>query len=75
MLKKEFVKRKYYTTILYFFYSFQLFLFVLDFILNIGSDHNFEYSWSVWVFLIWIFLFLFHTFNVFVSNKFWGTCG
>ncbi len=56
-----------------FFLFVSAFLFVLDFILNIGSDLNiFEYSWSVWVFLIWIFLFLFHTFNVFVSNKFLG---
>ena len=58
--------------ILYYHFIFFLFvsafLFVLDFILNIGSDLNIsEYSWSVWVFLIWIFLFLFHTFNVFVS--------
>ena len=63
--------------ILYYHFIFFLFvspfLFVLDFILNVGSDLIIsEYSWSVWVFLIWIFLFLFHTFNVFVSNKFLG---
>ena len=63
--------------ILYYHFIFFLFvsgfLFVLDFILNIGSDLILsEYTWSLWVFLIWIFLFLFHTFNVFVSNRFLG---
>ena len=65
--------------ILYYHFIFFLFvsafLFVLDFILNIGSDLNIsEYSWSVWVFLIWIFLFLFHTFNVFVSVIVFDDC-
>jgi len=64
-------KRLYYHFILFLFIS--TFLFVLDFILNIGSDIEIlNYSWSFWIFLIWTFLILFHSFNVFITNRFLG---
>ena len=64
-------KRLYYNFILFLFIS--TFLFVLDFILNIGSDIEIlNYSWSFWIFLIWTFLILFHSFNVFITNRFLG---
>ncbi|MGX1928855.1 2TM domain-containing protein [Flagellimonas sp. 2504JD4-2] len=30
------------------------------------------YDWSVWAILLWTFLLLLHTFNVFVTHKFMG---
>ena len=30
------------------------------------------YDWSVWTILLWTFLLLLHTFNVFVTHKFMG---
>ena len=73
MHKKEFVKKKllYYHFIIFLFFS--SFLFVLNFLLKIGNELIFlKYSWSVWIFLIWCFLILFHAFDVYVTNRFLG---
>jgi len=41
--------------------------------LNIGKDLNlFDINWFVYAIIIWLFLFLYHAFNVFVTNKFMG---
>ena len=49
------------------------FCFVLNHLLNIGSELIFlNYSWSIWIFIIWLFIIVFHLFNVFVTNRFLG---
>jgi dihydrofolate reductase len=50
-----------------------VFLILANTILGIGKDFKlFEINWFVFAILIWLFLFLYHTFNVFVTNKFMG---
>ena len=42
-------------------------------LLKIGSDIFFlDYSWSFWLSFTWLFIVIFHFFNVFVTNKFLG---
>ena len=73
MLKGEFVKKKFYTIISLVFYLYLAFCFVLNHLLNIGSELIFlNYSWSIWIFIIWLFIIVFHLFNVFVTNRFLG---
>lgn len=50
-----------------------LFLILANTVLNIGEDFKpFGIEWFVFAILIWLFLFLYHTFNVFVTHKFMG---
>ncbi|MBL6591639.1 MAG: dihydrofolate reductase [Flavobacteriaceae bacterium] len=64
-------KLLYYHFIIFLFFS--SFLFVLNFLLNIGNELIFlKYSWSLWIFLVWCFLILFHAFDVYVTNRFLG---
>ncbi|WP_116039330.1 dihydrofolate reductase [Seonamhaeicola aphaedonensis] len=46
---------------------------VANTVLGIGKDFTpFEKEWFVFAILIWLFLLLYHTFNVFVTHKFMG---
>lgn len=50
-----------------------IFLIMANTILGIGKDVQFfEIDWFVFAILIWLFLLLYHTFNVFVTHKFMG---
>ena len=54
--------------IVYLFIS-GFFLFI-DFFLAVGQNLLiFNYSWSIWVLLIWTFILLYHLFDVFISKK------
>lgn len=55
---------------------FVIFLFIsgftlfIDFVLEIGPDLVlFDYSWSIWILIIWTFILLYHLFDVFISKK------
>ena len=45
-----------------------VFLILINKILKYGE----EYDWFIWGILVWAFLFVLHTFNVFVTHKFMG---
>ncbi|KAA5826395.1 dihydrofolate reductase [Algibacter amylolyticus] len=50
-----------------------IFLIVANTFLGIGKDFKIlEIDWFVFAILIWLFLFVYHLFNVFVTNKFMG---
>jgi dihydrofolate reductase len=50
-----------------------LFLILANVVLGIGKDVKlFEIDWFVFAILAWLFLFLYHSFNVFVTHKFMG---
>ncbi|SFD10739.1 dihydrofolate reductase [Algibacter pectinivorans] len=50
-----------------------IFLIVANTVLGIGKDFKIlEIDWFVFAILIWLFLFVYHLFNVFVTNKFMG---
>lgn len=50
-----------------------LFLIITNTVLGIGKDFQISgIDWFVFAILIWLFLFLFHAFNVFVTNRFMG---
>ncbi|WP_338731695.1 dihydrofolate reductase [Mangrovimonas cancribranchiae] len=50
-----------------------VFLIVANTVLGIGKDvHFFGIDWFVFAILIWLFLFVYHLFNVFVTHKFMG---
>ncbi|WP_370478719.1 dihydrofolate reductase [Tamlana flava] len=50
-----------------------LFLILANTVLGIGKDFTiFETNWFVYAILIWLFFFLYHVFNVFVTHKFMG---
>ncbi|MBN4084783.1 dihydrofolate reductase [Flavobacteriaceae bacterium AH-315-B10] len=50
-----------------------LFLILANVVLGIGKDLKlFDIDWFVYAILAWLFLFLYHTFNVFVTHKFMG---
>lgn len=59
-------KRLYYHFIVFLIGS--VFLIILNKFLNIGEEHD----WFVWAILAWLFLFIFHFINVFVTQKFMG---
>ena len=64
-------KRLYYHFVIYLFVS--VFFLICNKLLKIGSDLVFlDYSWSFWLSFIWLFIVLFHFFNVFVTNRFLG---
>ncbi|RSK39874.1 dihydrofolate reductase [Mangrovimonas spongiae] len=50
-----------------------IFLIVTNTVLGIGKDVQFfGIDWFVYAILFWLFLFIYHIFNVFVTNKFMG---
>ncbi len=50
-----------------------IFLIVLNTVIGVGKDFRpLEIPWFVYAVLAWLFLFLYHLFNVFVTNKFMG---
>lgn len=50
-----------------------LFLIVANTLLGIGKDFKiFGYDWFLFAILIWLFLFVYHLFNVFITHKFMG---
>ncbi len=50
-----------------------IFLILSNLVLGIGKDVKFfEIDWFVFAIFGWLFLFLYHTFNVFVTHKFMG---
>ncbi len=50
-----------------------IFLIVANTVLRIGENFNpFGINWFVYAILLWLFFFLYHLFNVFVTNKFMG---
>ncbi|GAA3584963.1 dihydrofolate reductase [Snuella lapsa] len=50
-----------------------LFLIGMNTILGIGKDLTFfEKEWFVFAIIIWLFILLYHTFNVFITHKFMG---
>ncbi|MGC6432099.1 MAG: dihydrofolate reductase [Jejuia sp.] len=50
-----------------------VFLIVANTVLGIGKDFTIAgINWFVYAILIWLFLFLYHVFNVFVTHKFMG---
>ena len=64
-------KRLYYHFVIYLFVS--VFSLICNKLLKIGSDIFFlDYSWSFWLSFIWLFIIIFHLFNVFVTNRFLG---
>ncbi|WP_282134072.1 dihydrofolate reductase [Seonamhaeicola maritimus] len=50
-----------------------IFLIAANTVLGIGENVQFfQIDWFVFAIFIWLFFFLYHTFNVFVTNKFMG---
>jgi len=50
-----------------------IFLIIANTVLGIGKDVKFfGKEWFLFAILLWLFLFLYHLFNVFVTNKFMG---
>ncbi|KJD31925.1 dihydrofolate reductase [Tamlana nanhaiensis] len=50
-----------------------IFLIVANTVLGIGKDLTFfGKEWFLYAILIWLFLFVYHVFNVFITNKFMG---
>ena len=59
-------KRLYYHFILFLIGS--VFLIILNKLLLIGE----QYDWFVWAIIVWLFLFILHFINVFITHKFMG---
>lgn len=59
-------KRLYFHFVLFLVGS--VFLIVLNKIFNVGE--NFIENWFVWAILLWLFLLILHTINVFITKKF-----
>lgn len=50
-----------------------IFLILANTVLGIGKDLQFfEINWFVYAILLWLFFFLYHAFNVFITHKFMG---
>lgn len=50
-----------------------LFLILANTVLGIGKDLKIlEINWFVYAILLWLFLFIYHAFNVFITHKFMG---
>lgn len=64
-------KRLYYHFVIFLIGSALLVL--INIVLGMGKDVTlFGTNWFVWAVLLWLFAFLFHAFDVFVTNKFMG---
>ena len=62
-------KRNVYRHFIFFLFISGFILFV-DLVLSVGENLIFfDYSWSIWIVLIWSFILLYHLFNVFVSKR------
>ena len=62
-------KRNVYRHFIFFLFISGFILFV-DLVLSVGENLIFfDYSWSIWVVLIWSFILLYHLFDVFVSKR------
>jgi len=56
-----------------FFLIGSIFFILLNLVLGFGKDIKvFDTNWFVFAILIWLFLFTYHTFNVFITHKFMG---
>lgn len=65
-------KRRLYTHFVIFLIG-AVFLIVVNVVLGIGSQTTFlGYNWFVFAILFWLFLFVYHLFSVFITNKFMG---
>ncbi|MRI01576.1 hypothetical protein GH721_13615 [Kriegella sp. EG-1] len=60
-------KKRLYTHFVIFLIG-SVFLILLNKILKYGA----EYDWFIWAITFWAFLFVIHTFNVFVTHQFMG---
>ncbi|QHI38297.1 Dihydrofolate reductase [Kordia antarctica] len=64
-------KRLYYHLVIFIIGSALLVL--LNVVLGFGKDVTlFKTQWFVWAVLAWLFLFIFHVFDVYITNKFMG---
>ena len=62
-------KRNIYRHFIFFLFISGFILFV-DLVLSVGENLIFfDYSWSIWIVLIWSFILLYHLFDVFVSKR------
>ena len=62
-------KRNVYRHFIFFLFISGFILFV-DLVLSVGENLIFfDYSWSIWIVLIWSFILLYHLFDVFVSKR------
>ena len=62
-------KRNVYRHFIFFLFISGFILFV-DLALSVGENLIFfDYSWSIWIVLIWSFILLYHLFDVFVSKR------
>ena len=62
-------KKNVYRHFIFYLFISGFFLFV-DLVLAVGENLSiFNYSWSIWVLLIWTFILLYHLFDVFISKK------
>ena len=62
-------KRNVYRHFIFFLFISGFILFV-DLALSVGENLIFfDYSWSIWIVLIWSFILLYHLFDVFVSRR------
>ena len=53
-----------------FFLFISVFILFVDLALSVGENLIFfDYSWSIWIVLIWSFILLYHLFDVFVSKR------
>ena len=53
-----------------FFLFISAFILFIDLALSVGENLIFfDYSWSIWIVLIWSFILLYHLFDVFVSKR------
>ncbi|WP_452221823.1 dihydrofolate reductase [Lacinutrix salivirga] len=66
-------KKRLYTHIIVFL-IFAILLIIANIVLGIGKHFRpFDIDWFVYPIAIWLFFILYHTFNVFVTNKFMGS--
>ena len=62
-------KRNVYRHFIFFLFISGFILFV-DLVLSVGENLIFfDYSWSIWIVLIWSFILFYHLFDVFVSKR------
>ena len=62
-------KRNVYRHFIFFLFISGFILFV-DLVLSVGENLIFfDYSWSIWIVLIWSFILIYHLFDVFVSKR------
>jgi hypothetical protein len=71
--RKRIIQKKGLLSHLIYFIVGAILLVILNLALGIGKDITFiGYHWFVWAIVAWGFLFLIHSFNVLVKNRFMG---